>query len=898
MRTTASGLTIAVLLGLMLFAPAEPTSGGPGGTPRTGPGPVSGPAGTPEFTGWKGCQLVHPVAPPEGSESFVPEADAPFGTGTLRVRSASDVEIREFPLKHTKVDAVVTGPVARVRVTQTFQNPYEETIEAVYVFPLPHEAAVTDLEMRIGERMIRGLIERRAEAQRIYEDAKRRGRVAALLEEERANVFTQSVANILPGNEIDITLTYVESLDYESGTYEFAFPMVVGPRYIPPGEKPFRGVPAGFTPPADDHGLRPPRGGSSVPDAHRINPPFLPPSIRSGHDIEVEVEVEAGLPVKDLRSPTHVFERLAVERGRTRVRLHPLDTIPNKDFVLRWTIDGDEPETGVLTHSDGEEGYVAVLLHPKTDLEAHEITPKEMVFVLDCSGSMMGEPLGAAKALVRHALHDLGSDDSFQIIRFSTRASGLSPEPLAATGDNVKRALAYLDGLRGGGGTQMIEGIKAALDYRDDPHRLRIVMFLTDGYIGNDHQILAAVRDRIRSARLFSFGVGSSVNRFLLDEMAREGRGEVHYFLPGSDVRESVEKFYDRVRSPYLTDIALEWRGVEVADVFPERVPDLFQGKPLVVRARYGRGGSGELVVRGKIAGRGWEKRIPVELPRSASGSPAIGSLWARSRIADLERTMRGGEIPATVEEITRLGLRHRLVTRYTSFVAVEETLVVSDGVPKTVRVPVEMPEGVSWEGVFGDHGGAAAPIRYPGRATSVGAVSKGILPHAAREGRLLSDTPVVRAPRDARSEEVEADRYRSPDDGPPTSAAQIRPGVEIRVETSVFEVPLDGELTLTVTFMNRGRAPVEVPAEGAWTLESLGLKVIDARWRETRIGDPPRTLPTVTLAPGESATREITVPAARLGRPAAPGLVHLFLPGERWGAKDSPRVTVRIVEG
>jgi Ca-activated chloride channel family protein len=433
----------------------------------------------------------------------VPEGWTGCGTGGLHVVVDGRPVQKDFPLKHTEVHAEVSGPVTRVEVTQTFANPYEETIEAVYVFPLPHEAAVNDLTMRLGERVIRGVIDRRAEARRIYETAKAQGKVAALLEQERANIFTQSVANILPGNEIEITLVYVETLDYEKGSYELAFPMVVGPRFIPPG------APADVVPAGGEPTLRPAPG---VPDANRINPPFLPPTVRSGHDIGITVDLESGVPFEDLKSATHAVRVVRNGKARATITLNDLDTIPNKDFVLRWRVAGETPETAVLTNHDGDNGYVTVLLHPEIAPSASKITPKEMIFVLDCSGSMSGEPMAAAKGLTRHALRQMNPSDTFQIIRFSTNASGLSPTPLACTPDNVRDGIAYLEQLRGSGGTMMIEGIKAALDTPRDANRLRIVMFLTDGYIGNDNPFCRGARSRARS-RSSTTGSGARTSR-------------------------------------------------------------------------------------------------------------------------------------------------------------------------------------------------------------------------------------------------------------------------------------------------------------------------------------------------------------------------------------------------
>jgi Ca-activated chloride channel homolog len=810
------------------------------------------------------------------------------GTGCLRAEI--DGRIVDFPLKHTKVHADVSGPVARVRVTQTFANPSEETIEAVYVFPLPVGSAVNEFEMRIGDRTIAGVIERRAEARRRYEDARDSGHVAALLEQERTNVFTQSVANILPGNEIDVTLTYVETLPYDAGSWEMVFPTVVGPRFNPPGTR-GDAVPAG----GDRHFAPSPRPGD--PDPARLgNPPFLPPHVQSGHDLEITVDWDAGIPVEDWTSPTHRVDVRREGPRRAVVTLHPLDTRPNKDFVLKAKAKGAGADTGVLAYHDGRDGYVSVLVHPKLDLRAADLTPKEMIFVLDCSGSMSGEPMAAAKGLVRRALTNVNRGDSFQIIRFSERASGLARAPLEATPENVKRGLAYLEQLQGSGGTMMIEGIKAALDFPHDPRRLRIVMFLTDGYIGNEAEILDAVRAAIGNARLFSFGVGSSVNRELLDGLALEGRGEAQYFLGGSSMAGSVDRFYERIRNPYLTDVELVWHGVDVTDRYPQQLPDVFGGQPLAVHARYEGRGDGWLEVRGRIAGKPWKTRVELDLPRGESGNPAVGTLWARARIADLQRSDRSQSDPAVRAEIESIGLSHHLVTPYTSFVAVEEKLVVSDGRPRRVRVPVEMPEGVSFDGVFGETGS------FEGRrAMGMAPSPASPMPRARTDERREAFRSGLGSVRDEAASPVESDasgmdrKLAALDDKDPAG------GVTLEVVADRTELRAGGTLTLTVTVTNGTDADVRIAKNPRLGDGQFRLRVLDARWHETVLGsagmlEKLRGRAEERLAAGRSRTFTIRLTpqeAAFLGKP---GVYHLFVEGAPFGgAADSSRLTVRV---
>ena len=618
-------------------------------------------------------------------------------SGTLMVlTNDSQVQgILEFPLEHTDVVAEISGFVARVEVTQKFTNPYSDRIEAIYVFPLPQNAAVDDMIMKVGNRTIRGVIKTREEAKKIYEDAKNAGKIASLLEQERPNIFTQSVANIMPGDEILITIRYIQTLKYDDGGYEFVFPMVVGPRYIP--GSPTGKQAGGWAPDTD-----------KVPDASRITPPVLKPGMRSGHDISLKVSLDSGVPIQDIRSKSHDVHIETEGKSKAYIILQENDSIPNKDFILNYDVAGKKPEFAILTHRTRDElgessGFFTLMIQPQAEFENDEITPKEMVFVVDCSGSMSGKPMEKAKEAMRHSIRNMNPNDSFQIIRFSSSASKFSPKPLPNTEKNVEKGLEYINAMSGSGGTRMIEGIKASLSYPNDPEKMRIVLFMTDGYIGNEEEILAAIEDMLGDSRLFSFGVGSSVNRYLLERMAEAGRGTVQYVRPDEDTDFAVSKFYERISNPYLTDISIDWDGLDVDDVYPKRIPDLFSAQPVLIHGRYTTPGSGKIRLIGNIAGKESITEIDVEFPKENEENAGLVSIWARTRVNDLMNQMYHGENPGIVEEITNIGLEFRIMTKYTSFVAVEEKITsVDGGPPKTVMVPVEMPEGVSYEGVFG----------------------------------------------------------------------------------------------------------------------------------------------------------------------------------------------------
>ncbi|MFQ5789165.1 MAG: VIT domain-containing protein, partial [Acidobacteriota bacterium] len=573
--------------------------------------------------------------------------------GELRVVDDLD-DIQSFPLDHTDVQAEIVGNVARVEVTQHFKNPYDKKIEAVYVFPLPNRAAVDDMEIHVGERTIKGVIKRREEARRIYEAARKAGHVAALLDQERPNIFTQSVANILPGNAIQVKIRYFEALPYATGAYTFSFPMVVGPRFIP-------GTPTSTT----QRGWSP--NTTDVPDASRITPPVLKPGQRSGHDISLRVKLDAGTRLTELGSPSHQVDIERTDPGRAEIRLRQEDSIPNKDFVLRYRLDGDAPRVVFLPHRKDGDGYFLMLIQPEAKPKPEKITPKEMIFVVDGSGSMRGFPIEKVKEAMRYALRNLNPHDTFQIIRFSNGAETFTPSPVEATPRNIQGGLAYVESLSGRGGTIMLEGVRAALNPPEDPERLRIISFMTDGYIGNENQILAYLENNLGGARLFSFGIGSSVNRYLLDKMAELGRGAVEYVLLKDKAEESVKRFYERIRNPYLTDIEIDWGGLDMTDLYPKRLPDLFVGQPVVVHGRYTRAGEGTVTLRARLGGKPYLQRVTIRLPDQNEEGEAIGTLWARARIEDLSTQNMVEPRPELPEEITRVALAHRLVSAYTS---------------------------------------------------------------------------------------------------------------------------------------------------------------------------------------------------------------------------------------
>ncbi|HUS11876.1 MAG TPA: VIT domain-containing protein [Pyrinomonadaceae bacterium] len=607
--------------------------------------------------------------------------------GSLQVLDGTGQPKAVCPLKHTDVRVEISGFLSRVNVTQEFENAFKEKIEAIYVFPLPADAAVDDMTMVIGERTVRGKILRREEAQAVYDAAKSGGQIASLLNQERPNIFTQSVANILPGEKIKITISYVETLKYEAGSYEFSFPMVVGPRYMP-------GVPTGQQANSSSPDT------TQVPDASRISPKLAAEGMRAGHDISLDIMLDAGLPLDEIKGKSHEVQIDRLNGHSAHVRLKSGTIIPNKDFVLRYEVAGKTIQDALLSHRSEKGGYFTLILQPPDRVTVADVTPKELVFVLDTSGSMSGFPIEKAKETMKLALDGLYPGDTFNLITFAGDTRIMFPAPVRATPANLRKAQEFLAASSGAGGTEMMKAIKASLDASDSQDHMRIVCFMTDGYVGNEMAIISEVQKH-SNARVFGFGIGSSVNRFLLDKMSEYGRGEVEYVALNDDGSAAARRFHERVRNPLLTDISVDWNGLLVSEVYPQRIPDLFGAKPVILTGRYSGAGHGVIRLKGKMSGREFVREIAVDFPESESQHNVLSSLWARSRIDDLMgqdyNGVQHGEMkPELKETITTLGLEYRLMTQFTSFVAVEEMIVTDGGQPRRIDVPVEVPEGVN----------------------------------------------------------------------------------------------------------------------------------------------------------------------------------------------------------
>ncbi len=423
--------------------------------------------------------------------------------------------------------------------------------------------------------------------------------------------------------------------------------------------------------------------------------------MRAGHDVSIDVALDAGVPIDVLDSKTHDVSVERPDDRRAIVRLKDQAAIPNKDFILRYDVAGKKIEDALLTHASDKGGFFTLILQPPDRVTAEDVMPKELVFVLDTSGSMSGFPIEKAKETMKLALDNLYPYDTFNLITFSGDEHILFPEPVPATKENLAKAQAFLE------------------SRTDAQGHVRIVVFMTDGYVGNDMEIIGEVQKH-PNARVFAFGIGSSVNRFLLDNMARYGRGEVEYVGLNDDGSAAARRMHERVRNPLLTDISIDWNGLPVADVYPKTVPDLFSAKPVILTGRYTGNGRGIIRLKGKMAGHDFVREIPVDFS-NAQQHDVLATLWARTRVDDLmSQDFKGAQQGAMKDDvkqaITQLGLDYRLMTQFTSFVAVEEMVVTDGGQPRRIDVPVEVPEGVNRATVFGQEQVKTLPIN--GRAS------------------------------------------------------------------------------------------------------------------------------------------------------------------------------------
>jgi Ca-activated chloride channel homolog len=615
------------------------------------------------------------------------------GQGSLLYRSPVSGAYEIVPLTHTDAALDVRGLVASATVTQQYVNSSPTPIEAVYVFPLPHDAAVYDLEIHIGNRVIRSEIHEREEAKRVYQAAKNEGKRAALLEEERPNIFTASVANIMPGDHIDVRLRFVEPLKWEAGKMRLVFPMVVGPRYIP-GTQAVGYQGTGWA--ADTDAVR---------DASRITPIVRGPETRP-HDISISVDLDPGLSGASIKSISHQVKVTRLTNGKQRVELAWANTLPNKDFVLELEeAASTKPQTALFLSPSGDTGETQFLLaaYPPT-VQPQDRGPMEMQYVIDVSGSMMGTSIEQARGALLQALDRLRPSDRFGILAFNHHYQEFAPVTLLATAENVAAGRQYVRSLQAGGGTEMLLALTHVMTKPQTPGTTRHIILLTDGDLGNEEQIFLALRRNLGDARLYVVAIGSEPNLFLATKMARFGRGAFTHIADNHEIESQMTHLFSCIESPVLTDVSVSFDGVDVDDVYPEHVPDLFLGQPVLIYGRIVKGQAGTVRLTGQAGGETYESNIAFATAK-ATFHPGITTLWARQRVEELMDQWRAAGERGQADlkaEIVAQAIRYRLVTRFTSLVAVEQVVANTSGDSQTVPVPTELPDGWKMEGVFG----------------------------------------------------------------------------------------------------------------------------------------------------------------------------------------------------
>jgi Ca-activated chloride channel homolog len=629
-------------------------------------------------------------------DGLAPMKAAEAQQGTLLFRSDAKGETLCAPLLSTEVVIRVSGLVARAQVKQTFRNPSEDWYEGVYVFPLPENSAVDHLRMKVGSRLVEGVIRERGEAKKNYEQAKESGRRAALLEQERANLFTSSVANIGPREDVVVEIEYQQTLRYDSGRFSLRFPMVAGPRYIP-------GAPLAES---NKERNKESKGGgwspdtTRVSDASRVTPPVIHPSNGRINPVSIRVELDAGVPIVDVDSPYHDISLRSGVGSREIVELERGAVPANRDFELNWTPSAESaPRAAWFTERRGDKTYGLLMILPP-NVRAGVRIPREAIYVIDTSGSMHGTSIRQAKEALELAIDGLAPDDRFNIIEFNSYARALFKDARAATRENRAEARGRVRGLRAQGGTEMALALDLALNGGESGERIRQVVFLTDGQVGNEDELFRLIRAKLGDSRLFTVGIGSAPNSHFMTKAAEIGRGTFTYIGKVEEVREKMSGLFAKLESPVLKGVRIDWPEGAAAEAWPARIPDLYAGEPVMVSAALDKA-AGAVRVSGLRGDAPWRQEVALDQPAQGSG---MGVLWARGKIGALMDAAReGAPAEETRAKVIELALTHHLVTKYTSLIAIDRAPARAPDLDlKIAALPTHLPEGQSYEAIFG----------------------------------------------------------------------------------------------------------------------------------------------------------------------------------------------------
>ncbi len=585
-----------------------------------------------------------------------------------------DTATDSFPLKETNVSVNINGIFAETFVTQTYSNEGQEPINATYVFPASSRVTIHGMKMEIGDEIITAKIKEKEEARHDYEQAKSEGKSASLLEQQRPNVFTMDVANVMPGDIIRIELHYTEMITPTDGIYQFVFPTVVGPRYTSP----------------------------SVPKSLKAETWIASPFLRLGdtprEKYNINVNLSAGVPITDLQCSSHKIDVAWDNQTSARISLsNPEEFAGNRDFILDYKLTGTEISSGLMLGTGESENFFLLMVQPPERYTPETIPPREYIFILDVSGSMYGFPLDTSKELIRNLAGSLRETDRFNVILFSDSLIQMSPESVPATAENVQKAFALIDNEEGGGGTELAPALETALAIPASPGAARSVIAITDGYISGEREIFDIIGRNIGTTNFFSFGIGSSVNRYLIDGIAKTGLGESFVVTDPSEAAATADRFRTYIQSPVLTDVQVTYDGFDVYDIEPPTLSTLFASRPIVLFGKWKGEPSGTIHITGKTGGRDYAEDIPVSAAIPLEANNIIQYLWARTRVERLTDYGMTEDLQANAKkEVTELGLRYSMMTPYTSFIAVTEKVRNTEGKSTDVKQPLPIPMNVS----------------------------------------------------------------------------------------------------------------------------------------------------------------------------------------------------------
>jgi Ca-activated chloride channel family protein len=594
-----------------------------------------------------------------------------------------DPGVDRLPLKDTHVDIDVSGIIADVTVRQTYRNEGARPINARYVFPASTRAAVYAMRMQIGDQVIVAKIKEREKAKQEFEAAKQEGKSASLLEEDRPNVFSMSLANIMPGDQVEIELRYTELLVPTDGVYEVVFPTVVGPRYASQPES------------------------SASTEDRFVKTPYLRQGEKPTSGFHLSARISAGVPIRDLSCASHPVVPQWQSPSIAGLTLDDSDPAQaNRDFILRYRLAGEQIASGLILYQGKDENFFLYMAQPPALVASADIPVREYIFVIDVSGSMNGFPLDTGKALLRELIGQLRPTDLFNVVLFAGDAAVLSERSLAADPENISKAIGLIEQQRGGGGTELLAAIQQAMTIPRQADVSRSVVLVTDGYVSGEKGVFDYVRNHLDQCNVFAFGIGSSVNRYLIEGVAKAGLGEAFVVSQAEEAAAQATKFRDYIQSPVLTDIQFSASGFDIYDVQPSHVPDLFAQRPVILFGKWRGPVGGTFELRGKTGQGEYSTRVEIARIQPDDANRALRYLWARSRIAELS-DYGSGEIDAErISAVTALGLRYNLLTPYTSFIAVREVVRNTQGSAEDVDQPLPLPQGVSDLAVSGTQSG------------------------------------------------------------------------------------------------------------------------------------------------------------------------------------------------